>query len=84
MICESELEPPSKASRESTNVLRGMFGRLGIAPLRIAPDGDGGMVVERRVQGALEVLEVSPTGTVERLRYEGVGLQAREPFRWPG
>ncbi len=86
VIAEQGVEPPSSHSLTAAIELAKRLSENGLhAPTRIAPNGEGGVCIERRAATDFAVFEVSVGGThVEFRRFRDRRLVDRIPFNSGG
>jgi hypothetical protein len=78
-IEEEGLMPPSvEVLARARQVARTLRAGGGAPPLRIVPDGDGGVVFERRAGSVLETLAVEADGSAELASFDGGLLVTRK------
>jgi hypothetical protein len=79
---EAGLTPPSaKAISVACQVAKMLRDGGAEAPLRVVPNGDGGLVFERSKGEVFETLEIQEGGAVEWASFRNSRLHARTP--WP-
>lgn len=76
-----EIVPPSPFIIDAASKIAIRLRDVGwAAPLRVVPDGDGGIAFENRAGEILQTLNVQPDGSVELITFHNCRLVRREPL----
>jgi len=80
-LADDGLVPPSEAIIHLACTWAMKFRDQGApGPLRVVPDGEGGICFERRAEPYFQTLNIRQDGTVEMLTFKDCQLQSRVPL----
>lgn len=71
--------PPSRDAIHAALQLARVYRDFLPPPMRVAPDGEGGLAFERRAENVFESLRVAADGRAELLAFEDSRLVLRQP-----
>ena len=71
--------PSGESIRRAYDVARRMHDAGVPPPLRVVPDGDGGITFERQDGPVFQTIEIADDGSVEGIVFENSRLVSRQP-----
>jgi hypothetical protein len=77
LVDEDVLPPTRQIIYKAYRLAMALRDNRSPGPLRVVPDGDGGIVFERQEGAVFETISVESTGRVEVMSFEGSRLTAR-------